>query len=430
VRGLSGLENVPSPSGGSLAREKPMIKHIFKIVWSRKRSNLLLTLEIGLTFCFLVFMLITGLHTWFTYRQPLGFSWENVIEIYFPDLSLWIDAEWAQNTVETQIRMLTAAKGLEEVEAAGLLWEMPFHGISSFNSVSYKGRVTRSKSLSVTDDIMAVLKPDLLRGRLFASQHDALDRGAVLINRHLQHDLFGDEDPVGQTIKVVWGAADELPHGIERIIVGVLSDFKRDGELAKTSNVILHRISLADPASIGSPFRRLLLRLRPETTVVQEERIVAKLGAIARSWMFEVTTLDDRRLTLLKKKAAPLIAGAIIGFNLMLMVGLGLTGVLWLNVTRRTREIGLRRANGATVGRIIQQIAGELVVVTTIGLLGGLALVAQVPLLQASDSVSGTSYFLGIIISAAIMYALAILCSLYPGFMATRIQPARALHHE
>ena len=66
---------------------------------------------------------------------------------------------------------------------------------------------------------------------------------------------------------------------------------------------------------------------------------------------------------------------------LLLMVALGLTGVVWQNVTQRIREIGLRRAKGARIENIHRQILGELVVMTSLALLVGVLLVAQVPLL-------------------------------------------------
>ena len=73
---------------------------------------------------------------------------------------------------------------------------------------------------------------------------------------------------------------------------------------------------------------------------------------------------------------------------------------------------------------------GELLMITTIGIFLGLIVVIQFPLLDILGSVSGSSFFIGIAGAMMIMYALTVLCSLYPGFMATRIHPAQALHYE
>ena len=61
-----------------------------------------------------------------------------------------------------------------------------------------------------------------------------------------------------------------------------------------------------------------------------------------------------------RSRLVPLALGATIAGFLMLMVALGLIGVLWQNVTRRTREIGLRRAAGASHGDIRRQVIMEV----------------------------------------------------------------------
>jgi putative ABC transport system permease protein len=112
------------------------------------------------------------------------------------------------------------------------------------------------------------------------------------------------------------------------------------------------------------------------------------------------------------------------------MVGLGLTGVLWLNVTQRTKEIGLRRAKGATRRRIYKQILGELFIVTTIGLLVGVLVVVQFPLLDLMGFASPEVYTASIFISLGLIYLLTTVCGLYPSLLATRVHPAEALHYE
>ncbi|UCF90344.1 MAG: ABC transporter permease [Desulfobacterales bacterium] len=400
-----------------------MIKHLFKIVWRRKQSNLLLTLEIGLTFCVLVGVMTTGLHTGDIYRQPLGFSRDNVVVLHFHDLRFFGDEGWRRNALRNQIKMLKTVRGFGEVEAAGLSFEIPYFDYNNHPVLTYAGRSVAAENLWITDGILEVLRADLIQGRFFQNADDELGLLPVVINRQLREELFGAADPIGKIISS--GPED-------RVVVGVLSDFRKDGEFAPTENVILQRFPLANLADLGGriPLRHLLFRLKPETTVAQEEKIIAQLQDTVPAWSFEVTTLENRRKYWLRDDLAAFIALGLIGLALLFMVCLGLMGVLWLNVTRRTREIGLRRANGATVGKIFNQITGELLLVTTIGVLGGSVLTAQLALSDLFPSVSAKSCFLGITISMVLMYLLAIFCSVYPGFMATRIHPAVALHCE
>ncbi len=129
-------------------------------------------------------------------------------------------------------------------------------------------------------------------------------------------------------------------------------------------------------------------------------------------------------------RLAPVIAGGLIAAFLMIMVAMGLTGVLWQNVTQRTREIGLRRAKGATKNNIYQQILGELVIISTFGLAIGIIIVSQFQILKVIDFISLRVYVISMIISVILIYALTVLYGLYPSRMATKIHPAEALHYE
>ena len=112
------------------------------------------------------------------------------------------------------------------------------------------------------------------------------------------------------------------------------------------------------------------------------------------------------------------------------MVALGLTGVVWQTVTQRTREIGLRRAKGAAIPDIRAQILGELLVMSTIAVLLGTAIVVQFPLLKLVAGVTAGVYAASLVISALGIYLLILTCAWYPSRMATSISPAEALHYE
>lgn len=157
---------------------------------------------------------------------------------------------------------------------------------------------------------------------------------------------------------------------------------------------------------------------------------MARLQAEARDWSFEVEPLLQMREEFLEQRLAPVLAVGIVAGFLMLMVALGLTGVVWQNVTQRTREIGLRRAKGATARRIHRQILGELVVMTTLALLAGVVIVVQFPLLDLIAAVRPVVYAASLAISALAIYCLALVFGWYPSRLATMVQPAEALRHE
>ncbi|MCG8461651.1 MAG: FtsX-like permease family protein, partial [Holophagales bacterium] len=128
----------------------------------------------------------------------------------------------------------------------------------------------------------------------------------------------------------------------------------------------------------------------------------------------------------------PVFVAGVVALFLLMMVGLGLTGVLWQNVTRRTRELGLRRAQGATASEIRWLILLEVTVSALLAIAVGGVLAAQLPLfgLELLAVLDSGLFFRSFLLSSFLLVALTTLCGLYPSWLATRIHPAEALAHE
>jgi putative ABC transport system permease protein len=106
--------------------------------------------------------------------------------------------------------------------------------------------------------------------------------------------------------------------------------------------------------------------------------------------------------------------------------------VLWQNISRRTQEIGLRRAVGGTALQVHRQILGELFVLTTFGLAVGSFFIVQVPLLGllTEPEIPSSVYCIGFGVSVILMYLLTMTCGFYPSWLTMEIQPAEALHYD
>jgi putative ABC transport system permease protein len=137
------------------------------------------------------------------------------------------------------------------------------------------------------------------------------------------------------------------------------------------------------------------------------------------------------RASLLKEQLIPFIVVAVIAAFMVAMVAFGLFGVLWQNTTRRIPEIGLRRAIGASAGDIYRQIVTEQLLLSSSSMIVGLVLLVQLPLTGALGEGLNWAVFLAAAgLSMAAIYLLSLLCSLYPGWRASRLSPTEALHYE
>ena len=133
-----------------------------------------------------------------------------------------------------------------------------------------------------------------------------------------------------------------------RRVVGVIADFRKDGEIAPLGNYVFDRIVVRPTSALP---KNILVKVRAGTPIAFEDALARSLQQIDPGWSVVVKPLSESRATQLRLRLAPLVFLGLVGLFLLLMVVLGLTGVLWQNVTRRTREIGLRRAKGRRPGR-------------------------------------------------------------------------------
>ncbi len=180
----------------------------------------------------------------------------------------------------------------------------------------------------------------------------------------------------------------------------------------------------------GGLIRNIMVRVRPGTPAVFEQALIERMQRIAPDRSFRARPMAQTRDEALRFRLAPLVAGGIVALFLISMVALGLTGVLWQNVTKRTREIGVRRAMGASGKQVNRQILLEVMLLTTIALIVGSVIVLQLPILGAFTIVTPAAFSSGFALALATIYALTVLCGLYPSWLASRLQPADALRYE
>ena len=397
-----------------------MIKHLFKIVWNRKRSTVLIMLEIF--FSFLVMFAVVTLGAFYAdnYNRPLGYVYDNVWNIEV-NMQVATDDVWSSEAVQTAQQLYLALQSFPEIEAIAGALSSPY-SLGNRTSVNeYNGKRVEMEVNEVTDDFHQVMSLKLVQGRWFEKGDDALHWKPVVINERLAREVFGEDDPINQ-IYEPWSSGEE-----EYRVIGVITDFRKDGEFSGAGNYLFERKRLDDPKN--RPPANFLLKVRPGVTAELEEQLMDKLQTVARTWSFKIAPLTQMRDDTLKLFLVPLAVLALVAGFLMLMVGLGLVGVLWQNVTQRTRELGLRRAKGASQQHIYKQILGELFVLTSLGLLFGVLLVVQLPLLDLIG-IAPHVFAIGLLVSLALIYVLTTLAGLYPSWLATKVQPAEALHYE
>ncbi len=391
-----------------------MIAHLCRLAWNRRRRYLLLVAEL-----LLAFLVLTPLTAgWVLFAaerlRPLGFEHENVwsVRLSVGDL---LGPEDLRD-VDLVGRELRAVDG---VQAVALASQAPLRFSDYWNGIS---------AVHVSDEGLEALGLRLLAGRWFRPEDEALDWTPAVIDRELSQALFGGDDPLGRTIG---DSPDEVR------VVGVVESCFYYGSYqhAEVPGFVFLRFSdrwLETPRQSWIIF---LVEASPGSGPALGERLRSRIREVlpaGQSVNFGVESLaqirEDSRLDRLMNLA---FIAAISGL-MMLMVALGLIGIMWLNVRRRTREIGIRRAVGAPAGRIYGQFLGELAVLVTAAIALGCWPLLQLGLLDMvlGSRVPGPVAAAGVGATALVLYLGVMLCGLYPSWLAARVKPAEALHHD
>jgi putative ABC transport system permease protein len=273
----------------------------------------------------------------------------------------------------------------------------------------------------VSDEFREVLGLTVVAGRWFSREDDGRGTEPAIINARLARALFGEASPITRELQPPGQSNAQALR-----IVGVIEEFRHDGELGFPGHATLVRPSVrGTPAALPNV---LTIRVRPGTTAEVEEKLVRTLQNVAPDWTFDVRSVATRREEAIHKAVVPIALVTILAVFLLLMVALGLTGVVWQSVTTRIHEFGLRRAKGATAGDIRRQVVLELVLLASLAIIVGAVIAVQIPALPLLAPASVR--FASVAAAVAVIYLLTLLCAWYPSRLATRIQPADALHYE
>lgn len=397
-----------------------MLRHLFTLMWNRKRANGLLIVEIFLAFVVLFAVGSTGVYLWRNYRAPLGFAYDHVWQI---DLNPGNQPHAEQfATLQRVLQRLRSTPGVASASRSVSNTPFAFSDNSSTLDTGQGTAQTYSDIYDAGPELRDVMGLRLVAGRWFDPRDDApARRPPIVITELAQARLFPDgRSAVGHTVRASLSTEEEFE------VVGVSGPYRAGGELSEPRAGIFLYVS---PQDTSRALFTLLVRVQPGSGAALERRLTNDIRTGSGGWASTIIPLPAQRLTQLKLLLTLPAALGVVCLFLLVNVALGLFGVLWLNINQRRAELGVRRALGASGAAIGRQVLGEILVLTTFGLLLGLVVAAQFPLLGVLD-VPPAVYGTAMLLATVGLYALAAGCALYPSQLAARIQPAVALREE
>jgi predicted permease len=265
------------------------------------------------------------------------------------------------------------------------------------------------------------IRTPIVRGREFSVADGKDARPVVIVNETLARTVFGNVDPVGHTLK------SDLAGSETQLIVGVAKDSKYF-TLGEQQRLAVYQPYFAHPQPVNLHFL-ISTTNRPSSYVKHISDILGRLDPTAA---IETKPMKQALgLALLPSRTGAVLLGAM-GILGLALASIGLYGVLLYSVSRRTREIGLRVALGATPFDVLRIIGGQSLTLVVSGTIVGLMVALFVTRPLAFFLIPGLSTFdPGVFLAVVGLFGVvAVLATLVPAARALRIDPMTALRYE
>jgi predicted permease len=381
---------------------------------------------------------------WHLQRADLGFESRDRLSFRLSTGYLGLDAGYGDmaDLHDRVLQRLRAVPGVEAVEAGSIavfplvLPEaidfqpiVPAEGFERIGTPEPQALV--GYATSGYFDAMGI---PLLSGRRFETRDASLDAPGVIVSRSLADALFGDTEPLGRSLRFA-----DFPRWSSLTVVGIVGDVPgrtvREGASRAIYFPLVHPAA-ADVVAAG------VYRYRPddERYVIRTARDVASIVPELRSAAQEV----DPRLPLLDLTPVDEIVGEaaarervvmrvlmVSGAAALFLGVVGVYGVLGYAVRRRTAELGIRLALGASPKEVTRQIVAQGAALSTAGIVAGIAAAllltrfmgALLYRTSPTDPLTFTA-------TALLLMAVSLAASYLPARRASRIDPAQALRGE
>ncbi|QIK84466.1 ABC transporter permease [Sanguibacter sp. HDW7] len=263
-------------------------------------------------------------------------------------------------------------------------------------------------------------------GRGFTQNDLDLSRRVVVLGAQVAEDLFGDDDPVGQSVVV----------GSTPFVVDGVMAAKDSAGTSSTNDLVVMPLTRVERTFTGyGGLSAITLTATDadtvdaamaEATYVLDEALGVAAGADAPYTISSQSQLLSTATSATATFTSMLAAVAALS---LLVGGIGVTNIMLVTVTERTREIGIRKALGATRAAVLGQFLLEA---SLLSLLGG-ALGVLGAWIGSQFTILGTN---PVIVPSTVVLALAVSIGIgvvfggYPALRAARMRPVDALRHD
>jgi putative ABC transport system permease protein len=292
--------------------------------------------------------------------------------------------------------------------------------------------------VGTNDQYRLVQSVPISYGRFLTPADEASGARVGVLGSQIAEDLFG-KDPAA--LKAAIGRMVEI-NGQPLEVIGIIrkngGPYATDGRVfAPSSAVRLRLVGSLDLPGRGLKMTGILVGIQSEQLVAPAEQAISSALRAARS--VPEGSINDFRLDLPTSALSVLsgINGAITGFiavvaGISLVVGgIGIMNIMLVAVTERTREIGVRKALGASDGDVLGQFVLEALAISLVGSLIGVGgAIGLVTLIGLVAGIPASISWVGVALALVFASAIGVGFGFYPARRAAMLLPIEALRYE
>ncbi|WP_425058289.1 Macrolide export ATP-binding/permease protein MacB [Sporomusa carbonis] len=312
-------------------------------------------------------------------------------------------------------------------EISGVNYVAP--SVSQQYQIIYGNQNWKTNVQGTTPEFLAVRNFKVAAGRFFSnSDGDTRSRVAVL-GQTVANNLFGDISPVGQTIRI-----GQAPFRV----IGVLESKGQSAMGQDQDDLVIVPLATAQERLMGITYlNSISIQVESDEVI---DRVQDEVTALLRTRHRLAENVSDdftvRNLTALMATmkentgTITLLLGNIAAISLV-VGGIGIMNIMLVSVTERTREIGIRKALGATFNNILLQFLIEAIFISvTGGLIGILLGVAGAYVISAVAGWNTVVSPVAIVAAFGVSVIIGLFFGIYPARKAALLDPIDALRYE